>query len=191
MVIVSGKLLYFFTLYLIKAAFVMLSLTFAISIFQQDPTDSTEQLSKPHARIEVFHLTAKTILTILFVSLEHEHTFYWLLTFSCVVIFGLDWALTIWFLPFYRWRYNVLRSINLSILLWASICLVLVMALHSNSNSITVIFFLMLPLIGVGTVYALKTRKQSITTCLITSSTHPFTVELKVMKAVRLNILLG
>jgi hypothetical protein len=56
----------------ITLIFITLSLTFALSVFQQDPTDRSEVHSRPHSRIDVYQLLMKTVLVIFFVSLEHH-----------------------------------------------------------------------------------------------------------------------
>jgi hypothetical protein len=55
---------------LVSFFYVTLSVTFALSVFQQDPTDRAEIMSRPHSRIEVYNLVVKTALSILFVAVE-------------------------------------------------------------------------------------------------------------------------
>lgn len=57
---------------LVCVIFILLTLTFAMSVFQQDPTDKKELLNRPHSRIEVSQIIAKTILTALFVMFEGD-----------------------------------------------------------------------------------------------------------------------
>lgn len=52
--------------------YVMLTLTFALSVFQQDPTDRSDALGRPHSRIEVFSLFFKTVLTVSFTVLQRD-----------------------------------------------------------------------------------------------------------------------
>jgi hypothetical protein len=54
----------------VSAIYASLTLTFALSVFQQDPTDRSDALGRPHSRIEVFSLAQKTILTISFTVFE-------------------------------------------------------------------------------------------------------------------------
>ncbi len=58
----------------VSLVYIFLTLTFAISVFEQNPTEKGEILSRPHSRIEVYNLFAKTILTIMFVLLEKDKT---------------------------------------------------------------------------------------------------------------------
>lgn len=52
--------------------YTLLTVAFALSVFQQDPTDRSEILSRPHSRIEVYNLLMKTIITIIFVLLGEK-----------------------------------------------------------------------------------------------------------------------
>lgn len=58
------------TVLIVSILYVSLSLIFALSVFQQDPTDHTDHHGRPHSRIEVFNLVSKTVLTITFTILE-------------------------------------------------------------------------------------------------------------------------
>ncbi len=56
----------------VSLIYIALSLAFALSVFEQDPTDRSEIMSRPHSRIEVYNLFLKTVLSIAFVALEDQ-----------------------------------------------------------------------------------------------------------------------
>ena len=56
----------------VSLIYIFLTLTFAISVFEQDPTAKNEILSRPHSRVEVCNVIMKTILAICFVLLEQD-----------------------------------------------------------------------------------------------------------------------
>lgn len=164
----------------ISLFYILLSLTFAVAVFQQDATDPSELLSRPHSRCEVYHLLVKTVLTICFVSLEHHHQYHWLLI--ALSVFGSSslWLMYTWFLPFYRWTFAVFRTVTMAIVMWASLCLVVVKLLNDpEHNSVSVMFFFALPVIVMVAIFTSNARKTRVKTMPVTPTINPLTIELK------------
>lgn len=113
-------------------------------------------------------------------NLNIHISYQWGLAIVSLIVISSQWFLIIWFLPFYRWNYNLLRAGVLSISMWASWCLVFVMAIADINNSITIMFFVTTPAMLLLSYFAAKTRRDFIMKGPITAFTHPFVVELKV-----------
>jgi hypothetical protein len=171
---------------LVALIYIALTLTFALSVFQQDPTEESELLGRPHSRVELFQLISKTVLTVLFTALEHYHDYAWLLVGLCVFFSTTLFLAYTWYIPFYRWSISVLRTAVSALFLWASICLVIVTAIqtvdekHAESNSIGIMFFVLLPAVFLLAYYAISTRRSRIKASEPSSINDAFLIEMKV-----------
>lgn len=164
---------------IVSIIFVALSATFCLSVFQQDPTDKSEILGRPHSRIEVYQLLMKTILAISFVILEQHTELHWLLVGLCLFASVSVFMLQTWFIPLYRWRFMVMRVVYQGVFVWASFCLLFVMAINDEiNNSITIMFFFVMPGVMLLATYAVTTRKNHIK-FMTGPIQNPYAVELK------------
>ena len=165
---------------IVSLLYAALTLTFALTVFQQDPTDATDLHGRPHSRIELYHILSKTILTIVFSALEHDSKYWWILALTCIVTSFSSTFLYSWFLPFYNWRFSVFRALLQSIFAWASVCLAIVMFINdAEHNSISIMFFLMAPFVMMVVYYGILLRRKQIKRCVMSPSMSAFTVELK------------
>lgn len=104
----------------------------------------------------------------------------WVLAILTFIMTLMDLVLVIIFQPFYRHGLNLLRALTISASVWASFCLLVVMGIDDHHNSISVMYFLLLPVVCLAVHYSLKLRKDYIKKTPISAKMNPFTVELKV-----------
>lgn len=74
---------------------------------------------------------------------------------------------------------------SIGILIWASFCLLIIHGLDNYPNSITLMFFVMLPLSLYVSNYLLCLRRRMIEACPIEKITDAYTVELKLSSYIR------
>ncbi|KAI8613970.1 hypothetical protein BC830DRAFT_420704 [Chytriomyces sp. MP71] len=107
----------------------------------------------------------------------HE-TELWVMTMACVILSFTLASMYIWYIPFYNYRYSVLRAGMMVNFFWASLCMV-----YTNSfpgSDIGIAFLLFSPLSFVFAYYFVKLRRSLIDGMPFNTINDPLTVELKI-----------
>ncbi|KAJ3017327.1 UNVERIFIED_CONTAM: hypothetical protein HDU68_011747 [Siphonaria sp. JEL0065] len=112
----------------------------------------------------------------------------WIMTAACVLLSGILAIGHIWYIPYYNYRYSMLRAgMNVNFF-WASVCLFYT-ALRPNSD-IGIIYLVSCPMTFVLAYYFVQFRRYMIERTPLSAINDPFTLELKIrFKLIEANLL--
>ncbi|ORY50478.1 hypothetical protein BCR33DRAFT_846941 [Rhizoclosmatium globosum] len=102
----------------------------------------------------------------------------WIMTGACVLLSGILAFGYIWFIPFYNFRYSILRAGMMVNFFWASLCL-----FYTNlfpRSDIGIIYLIGCPFTFILGYYLVHFRKTIIQRMAVNTITDPFTLELKI-----------
>jgi hypothetical protein len=121
--------------------FGLVSFVVAASFYQQDCL-SEDVTARPHARLDLYYLAAKALLTLQFkIFTAPEYHIYGVITnmfFSMTVCY-----LYVFYMPFYHYTTTVIQAKFTAIFVWSSFCLALtVIQQNSNDAGPVMMFFL-------------------------------------------------
>ncbi|KAJ3308732.1 hypothetical protein HDU76_003829, partial [Blyttiomyces sp. JEL0837] len=167
------------------AFFIFLGLAVKATFFEPDPK-LKDIASRPHSRLDMYYLACRTLLTVLAIILETmaekeelEHAkAMWIMTLCCLFTSGSLAFGYIWYIPFYNFKYSILRAAMMCNFFWASLCM-LYAALRPDSD-VGIIYIIIAPLIYMLAYFLVNVRRKMVEDTRLTAINDPFVLELKV-----------
>ncbi|KAI8849644.1 hypothetical protein BC829DRAFT_391289 [Chytridium lagenaria] len=143
--------------------------------------------SRPHARLDLLHITVRTLLTVLTVVFEtygsdkvnsgKRQMSTWVMAIACVITSAALALGYIWVLhPYYNFRYAIFRACLMTNFFWASFCF-LFTTIRPNSD-LGIVYLVLAPISVVFAGFLVEARKRGIVNLPISAITDPFTLEL-------------
>ncbi|KAJ3380509.1 hypothetical protein HDU84_005771 [Entophlyctis sp. JEL0112] len=167
--------------------FIGLALAVKATFFDSDPKKN-DITGRSHSRHDIFYTAFRGLLTVLSImsagadadniSDSDKEKGTWLMAAACVVSSGLLAFAYVWYIPFYNYRYSVLRAGMMLNFFWASSCLAYTAA-QPNSD-IGVIYVILCPFAFVAGHFLVGMRRSMIEGMPVGRINDPLVLELKV-----------
>ncbi|KAJ3112012.1 hypothetical protein HDU96_005056 [Phlyctochytrium bullatum] len=170
-------------------AVVALALCAKVTLYESNPTKSVISC-RPHPRLDIAHLAARTVLTILTVFLQNygsvdggnalgrRQTATWTMAGACLVLSsGLAFA-SVRYLPFFHFRYALFRATLTLHFFWSSICLLFAAA--RPFSDIGLLFLLLSPLAHLVATYLAETTRHRMLSTPLDAVPDPMLFELQI-----------
>ncbi|KAJ3126392.1 Serine/threonine-protein kinase STK11 [Nowakowskiella sp. JEL0407] len=174
-------LLFRVSIIVVTLVFIVLVISATLTIFEPDPKKKVP-LSRPHARVDLMYLAQRTILVIvsgvLMIKTPYSRDARLGFSLLCVVSGAVLAFSYTWYLPYYHFRYNCLRSALMFNFLWAAICFTF--NVFRPESDIGIIYFFVCPLIMGLSVFLNYARRRMIIKMPLSSIKHSYIIELKV-----------
>ena len=151
---------------------------YSATFYSRDPT-SGSLVGRPHSRVQTWQLFINTIFTIAFMLGEAATSGQWFL--PILLFFGNISIAYLYYkrMPYYYFDFNVFRFACSVHHCWASICIFINMLFPSHSNAVSILYFVLSPIIlHTGNILMHK-RKLFLKKCNISELRSEYEVELK------------
>ncbi|KAJ3247693.1 hypothetical protein HDU78_003499 [Chytriomyces hyalinus] len=163
----------------------ILSIFVKVTFFECEPR-LKDMTCRPHTRLDALYHISRTILTILTVVLfffghgqNSDHTTQnWILALACLAFSGALSFFSLWYMPYYHFKYCQLRAGMLLSFFWASVGLVY-SQLRPESD-IGLILIVTLPFMFPLAAFLIASRRRVIERMPIKDINDPFVAELRI-----------
>ncbi|TPX61888.1 hypothetical protein PhCBS80983_g00801 [Powellomyces hirtus] len=144
--------------------FIILVLAVAATLFEPDPKKEDIE-SRCHSRLDLLYIGCQTVLTLMQITLRGytdttSSLCHWLMAGTCVVTSMSLACATIWYLPYYSFKYSMFRTALNFNFAWASLCCVY--NLIRPGSDIGILYVVLIPAVMVFSGFVARARRHSI-----------------------------
>jgi PAS domain S-box-containing protein len=169
------------------STFSVLTFLVALTFFEQEP-GGKDALARPHGRVDFVWAIVRTYLTIIFTIHKRQSKELafknplepfnrWLLVLSLVFGSSISTFSFVWFMPYYRYAFNLLQACCLSS--WSFLCWCLLFKQFRPNSDIGIVYFCFLPFVIVQTGFIMNFRRRWLIKAEVRHVQDPLSVELK------------
>ncbi|ORZ31863.1 hypothetical protein BCR44DRAFT_1259185 [Catenaria anguillulae PL171] len=173
----------------VGAPFVIVAFICQATFFEQEP-GGKDALSRPHARVELIHLSVRTYLTLLFTTIRRPSIAdldlnpmtpaeSWVLVLSLVISSTLTCMAYAYYMPYFKFNYTLLQTALLASWNFSCLALLYVQLRPNSMNEISILFFFLAPMYSLLIVSLQVVRRRWLLKVDVRKLTDPLSIELK------------
>ena len=159
--------------------YISLGILISSTFYSRDPTSASHS-ARPHSRVQIWQTIINSFYVISYILAEAADSFQWMIVVLILIGSIITSYLNYTRMSYYSWNLNIFIFLGSCIHVWTSLCVGVNIILRSATNSVSMLYFVVLPLILYYCYTVMERRKTYLRdVCKVSDMNNETEVELK------------